>query len=161
MAIKYEALRKVEQFDQKFHDRPASSDSLDRHALVDVDIVGRDNQPRHYTAKWIWLIHAMLLLFSSTLFAGSYYTRLSTLRHVKQFSAYCKCPDIQNFPAESVVDLKTAPAASSIEYEHVKFNLSMNNGSPFVGYGPEVDAAWNRISYDSRQDSHPRQIHFS
>lgn len=38
----------------------------------------------------IWLIHCVLLLVSFTLFSSAYFTRLSTLRHVKQFSAYCR-----------------------------------------------------------------------
>jgi hypothetical protein len=41
-----------------------------------------------------------------------------------------------------------APAAKAVEYERVKFNNTMGTGSPYVGFGPEVDRAWRAISYD-------------
>lgn len=44
--------------------------------------------------------------------------------------------------------LLPAPAASAIEYQRVKFNATMGEGSPFVGKGPSVDEAWDKISYD-------------
>ncbi|MCJ1233598.1 hypothetical protein MMC14_001556 [Varicellaria rhodocarpa] len=54
--------------------------------------------------------------------------RSSTLRHVREFSAY-------------------SPAAPAVEYRSVKFNVS-TKGNRFVGKGPLVDQAWREISYD-------------
>lgn len=34
----------------------------------------------------------------------------------------------------------------------------MDNGSPFVGYGPEVDKAWMKISYESQCNNCPGGI---
>lgn len=45
---------------------------------------------------------------------------------------------------------KTAPAATSVEYQSVKFNVT-TEANPFVGAGPEVDKAWREISYDGKQ----------
>jgi len=42
-----------------------------------------------------------------------------------------------------------APAAKAVQYEKVRFNATMGEGSPYVGKGPEVDKAWHAISYDS------------
>lgn len=41
-----------------------------------------------------------------------------------------------------------APAAHVIEYEDMKFNGSMYATSPYIGKGPEVDAAWDAITYN-------------
>ena len=46
-----------------------------------------------------------------------------------------------------------------IEYEDVKFNGSMYATSPYIGKGPEVDAAWDVITYNGRPYIH--FIHFS
>jgi hypothetical protein len=48
----------------------------------------------------------------------------------------------------SVLTHSTAPAAKAVKYDTVKFNATMGEGSPYVGKGPEVDAAWHAISYD-------------
>jgi hypothetical protein len=45
---------------------------------------------------------------------------------------------------------KTAPAATSVEYQAVKVNVT-TEANPFVGAGPEVDKAWREISYDGKQ----------
>ncbi len=47
----------------------------------------------------------------------------------------------------------SAPAAKAVEYQRVKFNATMGEGSPYVGFGPEVDKAWHAISYDSECSS--------
>ncbi|MCJ1312519.1 hypothetical protein MMC25_006193 [Agyrium rufum] len=78
--------------------------------------------------SWIWLAHALLLLTSGTLFFSSICLRPGTLHHVQQFSAW-------------------SPAASAVEYEKVKFNITTTENR-FVGAGPEVDKAWREISYD-------------
>ncbi|TGO08625.1 hypothetical protein BTUL_0200g00190 [Botrytis tulipae] len=86
--------------------------------------------PRHaYDNRWTWLIHAVLLSFSFGLFISAYCTRITTLKHVKEYSAW-------------------SPAAKAVEYQNVKFNNTMGTGSPYVGYGPDVDKAWSAISYD-------------
>lgn len=41
-------------------------------------------------SNWVWLIHAVLLLASCTLFALAVTIRSSTLKHVQEFSAYCE-----------------------------------------------------------------------
>jgi len=48
-----------------------------------------------------------------------------------------------------ILTVWTAPAAKAVEYNRVKFNATMGEGSPYVGSGPEVDKAWHAISYDS------------
>jgi hypothetical protein len=48
---------------------------------------------------------------------------------------------------------RAAPAAKAVEYNKVKFNNTMGEGSPYVGSGPEVDKAWHAISYDSKRNS--------
>lgn len=53
-------------------------------------------------------------------------------------------------------DRPTAPADVSIQYDHVKYNVT-TKGNKFVGAGPEVDQAWREISYDSK-DSHLRLL---
>ncbi|KAE8444189.1 hypothetical protein EG329_000786 [Mollisiaceae sp. DMI_Dod_QoI] len=63
------------------------------------------------------------------MFVSAMFTRPSTLEHVQKFSAY-------------------SPAAKAVEYQRVKFNATMGEGSPYVGKGPEVDEAWHAISYD-------------
>lgn len=42
----------------------------------------------------------------------------------------------------------TAPAADVVRYETVRYNLTPIATSPFVGYGPEVDAQWDYITND-------------
>lgn len=41
-----------------------------------------------------------------------------------------------------------ASAEKAVKYETVKFNLTMGRSSPYTGRGPEVDRAWNALSYD-------------
>ncbi|QDS71426.1 hypothetical protein FKW77_003430 [Venturia effusa] len=63
------------------------------------------------------------------MFAATYFRPISTLEHVRHFSTY-------------------SSAERAIEYETVKFNLTMSRSSPYTGKGPEVDRAWNALSYD-------------
>ncbi|KAF3384130.1 hypothetical protein DPV78_012908 [Talaromyces pinophilus] len=77
----------------------------------------------------IWMVHLMLLLTSFTLFIfGTSSRSNSTLDYVRQFSAW-------------------SPADVSVKYNDVKYNFT-KSAQEFVGYGPEVDAAWREISYD-------------
>ena len=52
-------------------------------------------------------------------------------------------------PHADYFKINIAPAATAVEYEAVKFNVT-TKGNPFVGTGPEVDRAWRDISYDSK-----------
>lgn len=45
--------------------------------------------------------------------------------------------------------MKIAPAASAVRYETQKFNLTPIMKTEYVGYGPDVDAAWDVIANDS------------
>ena len=42
------------------------------------------------STQWIWLLHAFLLVTSLTLFALAINVRSSTLKYVREFSAWCK-----------------------------------------------------------------------
>lgn len=44
--------------------------------------------------------------------------------------------------------MKIAPAREAVEYQTWHFNATMGEGSPYVGASPEVDKAWNALSYD-------------
>jgi hypothetical protein len=41
----------------------------------------------------MWLAHTALLSLSFTMFVSAFFTRATTLQHVKQFSAYCEYRD--------------------------------------------------------------------
>ncbi|EED15882.1 conserved hypothetical protein [Talaromyces stipitatus ATCC 10500] len=93
----------------------------------------QSDTPRSFSSAiksyWIWALHTTLLLTSLTLFLFSQKARhCSTLDHVRQFSAW-------------------SPADTYVRYNDVKYNFT-REGKKFVGYGPEVDAAWREISYD-------------
>ncbi|KAH7418596.1 hypothetical protein BKA64DRAFT_204128 [Cadophora sp. MPI-SDFR-AT-0126] len=128
MSSTYEAVRDDEKFQEPFPRR--SSTSTSDSTLLEDEEDARLTQPRRkFSIKWMWLIHAALLSMSFTMFVGAFFTRASTLEHVRKFSAY-------------------SPAAKAVEYQRVKFNATMGEGSPYVGKGPEVDKAWHAISYD-------------
>ncbi|ROW12401.1 hypothetical protein VMCG_00516 [Cytospora schulzeri] len=80
----------------------------------------------------VWIGHVVLLSLSITFFVLSICNRtarLSALQVTQQISAY-------------------SPVASTVEYETVRFNLTPVVEGPFVGYGPEVDEAWDSIAND-------------
>jgi len=110
------------------------------------DIRAVERQSR-FSMRWMWLVHAVLLSLSFTLFVSAFFTRASTLQHVQQFSAYCKSILLGLRSHKLTNDL--ASAAKAVEYQKVKFNATMGEGSPYVGKGPEVDKAWHAILYDS------------
>ncbi|RDW64667.1 hypothetical protein BP6252_10318 [Coleophoma cylindrospora] len=130
MTSKYESVR---THDDNFEDvivyekRPTSPDSLASTLMEDDDHSFKE-PTRRISSRWVWLVHALLLSVSFSLFVSTYYLRGSTLRHVQQFSAW-------------------SPAAEVVEYVKVKYNNTMM--SPYIGKGPEVDKAWNAISYDT------------
>lgn len=104
--------------------------------------------PKH----WAWLVHAVLLSASITLFTLSMCTR--TASHItdkivaEKYSSYCMYfGTLSNL--DTVANIKTAPAASAVRYETQKFNLTPIMKTEYVGYGPSVDAAWDVIANDS------------
>lgn len=40
--------------------------------------------------RWIWLVHAVLLSLSFGLFISTYFTRMTTLKYVEEYSAWCE-----------------------------------------------------------------------
>ncbi|KFY99842.1 hypothetical protein V498_00470 [Pseudogymnoascus sp. VKM F-4517 (FW-2822)] len=81
-------------------------------------------------SKWLLLAHALFFLLSLALFLrGITFSAPTTAKFVKEFSEY-------------------SPAAHVIEYEDMKFNGSMYATTEYIGKGPEVDAAWNVITYN-------------
>lgn len=48
-----------------------------------------------------------------------------------------------------LIDTPIAPVAPIVKYDTVRFNLTPFNEGPFIGYGPEVDKAWDSIANDS------------
>jgi len=98
------------------------------------------------SGRWIWLLHAILLVTSLTIFALALNVRSSTLRFVREFSAWCKLSPIA-LSARQSSPPRTAPADVSVQYKSMKYNVS-TKGNPFVGAGPDVDKAWRLISYD-------------
>lgn len=93
MATKYHAVGDDEKFDD-IELPKQSSESLGSTLLADEEDSSRLGSRKKFDAKWMWLGHVVLLSLSIALFAGAHYTRLSTLRHVQQFSAYCKILNI-------------------------------------------------------------------
>jgi len=98
------------------------------------------------SGRWIWLLHAILLVTSLTLFALALNVRSSTLRFVREFSAWCKSSPIALLVRRSS-PRRTAPADVSVQYRSMKYNVSTKD-NPFVGAGPDIDKAWRSISYD-------------
>ncbi|CZT13177.1 uncharacterized protein RAG0_16749 [Rhynchosporium agropyri] len=126
---KYDRVGEDEKFQEPFPGGRTSTSTSDSTLLDEEDVRGVTQARQKFTIKWMWLVHAALLSLSFTMFVGAFFIRTSTLEHVKKFSAY-------------------SPAASAVEYQTVKFNATMGEGSPYVGKGPEVDEAWYKISYD-------------
>jgi hypothetical protein len=109
-------------------------------------------------SKWLLLAHSLFFLFSlSVLLRGITFSAPTTERFVDEFSMYCEWP--WNACMGRLLIYCTAPAVHVIEYEDVKFNGSMYATSPYIGKGPDVDAAWDVITYNGR--SYVQFIHFS
>ena len=104
-----------------------SSTTLD--GLDDIDSPSRASS-NLATCRLLWLVQGTLFLTSLSLLLLASKIRLSTLKHVQQFSAW-------------------SPAAPAVEYSSVKYNITTVENR-FVGAGPEVDRAWREISYDSK-----------
>lgn len=118
--------------DEKFHDVSPTRASLSESftsTLLEQEDDARSQEPRRFTVRWMWLAHALLLSLSFCLFVSAYFTRVSTLAYVQHYSAW-------------------SPAAKAVEYVDVWYNDTMGINSPYVGKGPAVDAAWDKISFD-------------
>ncbi|TVY80567.1 Cyclochlorotine biosynthesis protein O [Lachnellula suecica] len=85
------------------------------------------NRLRNSKPSWIWVAHAVLLTISLGSLALSYCIRSST-------------------PSNLIMPITYSPAQSAIEYEIKQFDLPPVPEGPFVGEGPEVDAAWDHIT---------------
>ena len=103
---------------------------------------------------WVWLAHAVLLSTSVTFFAVSLCmkgTASTESNFLSRISTYC-----MNL-LDSVIGLstntQTAPLFPAVKYEPVKFDLTpipTASDSPYIGYGPDVDRAWDYIANDSK-----------
>ena len=127
----------------------STTTTLDSSAVDDCTSTDNLQQQWMFTTKWTWFLHAVLLLISSTMFFSALFIQSSTLRRVKEFSGYCKAPCSNTKQRELKFILYQAPAASAVDYQAIKFNVS-TKGNRFVGKGPQVDKAWQEISYDSK-----------
>ena len=76
----------------------------------------------------LWIIQACLFTLSFSLFILSHINFTTTLAYTQKYSAW-------------------SPAASSVAYSTVKYNLSTSDNR-FVGKGPVADKAWREISFD-------------
>lgn len=147
--------------------RPSSDSSATLHALDDLDLLSQTSELGLYKAsfdqlstiwwrsRWLWVVHAALLLTSGGILALSLIMRSSTLEHVRKYSAWCWSSWFITICERQLI-LSIAPADNSVRYDHVRYNITTNE-NPFVGAGPEVDQAWREISYDS--ESIPRLLH--
>ncbi|KAH6877071.1 hypothetical protein B0T10DRAFT_413860 [Thelonectria olida] len=91
------------------------------------------DQPSKLSPKLIWLLHGVLLSTSLSLFAVSF-----CLRHGRPSALLCT----QELSPYS-------PAESAVEYHTVRYNITpAQEQTEYIGYGPDVDKAWNHITYD-------------
>ena len=157
MDFKYQHLSPIVEHDAASVDSESTLGDAD-----DVDIVlEREVKAQEFmremcrsripTSKWLWLLHVILLVGSLTFFTLAVMVRSSTLKHVREFSAWCmpepRTPESFVEP-KLMKDDQIAPADTSVRYQSVKYNVSTQDNR-FVGAGPEVDKAWREISYDS------------
>ncbi|KAI9150630.1 hypothetical protein HJFPF1_10405 [Paramyrothecium foliicola] len=80
-----------------------------------------------------WVCPVILFISSLALFAASYclrYGQPSDLYYTQVFSPY-------------------SPAAEAVEYKTMRYDITPQmKQTDYVGYGPEVDKAWDHITYD-------------
>ncbi|KAK8174048.1 hypothetical protein IWX90DRAFT_161044 [Phyllosticta citrichinensis] len=77
---------------------------------------------------WLWMLHGATLTVSVLLFAISATVEPATRAYVEKFNAW-------------------SPALSAVEYQDTVFNNTKGNVTPYVGAGPEVDKAWDHITF--------------
>ncbi|CAG7562013.1 unnamed protein product [Fusarium equiseti] len=93
------------------------------------------NQFARYSQRpwFVWACHGILLSLSLTFFASSLLLRAESLSNSGQ-----RIPTYPYSPAESVAGFHT-----------VRYNITpTTEETEFIGYGPEVDKAWEHITYD-------------
>ncbi|EHA54043.1 hypothetical protein MCOR27_006993 [Pyricularia oryzae] len=83
-------------------------------------------------AHWAWIGHAVLLSTSLTLFT------LSLCRRGPQLTDRTVTENYSSY----------SPVAPIVKYETVRYNLTPIVEGPYVGFGEEVDKAWERITLD-------------
>ncbi|KAK0629863.1 hypothetical protein B0T17DRAFT_201389 [Bombardia bombarda] len=99
---------------------------LDRHVI--------STTASSFQKHWVWLVHAMLLSVSMTLFALS-------------FCAKTTSPSDPGFLSQIAT---YSPLFPAVKYELQKFPLApVMKDSPYAGYGPDVDRAWDAIANDN------------
>ena len=135
MSFRYQPITSTEERPRPVSFESASTldglDDLDLSAALKSEITSSQSfssPARRSSLRWLWLMHAILLSTSLILFTLAATVRSSTLKHVREFSAW-------------------SPADTAIRYDQIKYNIT-TKGNRFVGAGPEVDRAWREISYD-------------
>lgn len=157
MAFEYRSLEVA--FPGEKPTRLSSDSSSTLQAIDDLDYLSSDSDlcyksslcgitSRWARSKWLWAVHAALLFTSCGMLIVTILLRSSTLYHIRQISAWCKS-FLTRHGISKELTVYTAPADVSVQYSHVRYNLT-TKGNPFVGAGPEVDKAWREISYDSK-----------
>jgi hypothetical protein len=121
----------------------SDSSSITLECENDYDVDSKAYPPKtlagQRTTRPLWILHAVLLTISTSLFILSHINFTSTLAYVEKYNTW-------------------SPAAGSVQFSTVKYNLSTAENR-FVGKGRAVDRAWSEISYDmgdqwlSREDA--------
>lgn len=90
MGSKYQ---QINHDDEKFEDvfpPNRSSSSMSDSTLLEDEEDRRLTQPkRRWTERWMWLVHAVLLSLSFTMFVSSWFASPTTLDCVTKYAAYC------------------------------------------------------------------------
>lgn len=100
MSFNYTPLDPIEEKrGRKSYDSSSTLRDLDDLDYFDIDLP-KDGSDSRWTLRrafrplvhsnWLWLVHAVLLLCSSTFLIVAITIRSSTLKHVREFSAWCK-----------------------------------------------------------------------
>jgi hypothetical protein len=98
MGFRYHPVRTDEKFPQAYRDRSSTVNSLESALQGNNDGSEITDGPSSHqiNLKWIWLFQAALFTVSCSMFLSVIFIRSSTLKHVREFSAYCKsvsfCP---------------------------------------------------------------------
>lgn len=61
-------------------------------------------------------------------------------------------------PSQRLTQLYIAPVAPIVKYETSRWNLTPIVEGEFVGYGPKVDEAWDRIANSSKSLLFPNPV---
>lgn len=115
--------------------------------------------------NWAWLGHLILLSTSMTLFLVSFCVRSgnrSDLAYTELYSSYCMfyLAGLRMLFGPKLT-VMVAPVAPIVRYQTVRYNLTPIVEGPFVGYGPEVDKAWDYIANDGQLLSHDLAVSLS